>query len=249
MERKTIIENMKHMAEMANIEASREVFGYFLYGSQNYDLADENSDIDMYCITVPSYKEVLFGYNKNATFKIGGTNDNKITTKNLINFFKELDKGNFSTIELLFTSYVIINEKYIEEWEKLRNMRFSFLQGNPNKTINSILGQAKSYLDDAREKEEKEVSNGKSLANHLRLIDSAKKYCNNNYANLYELSAARSTVLRNIKNSSEVFKVGPRGIPLELYDCKTTLTSTNINERNKEALIDLFKSILTKGDK
>ena len=70
MERKTIIENMKHMAEMANIEASREVFGYFLYGSQNYDLADENSDIDMYCITVPSYKEVLFGYNKNATFKI-----------------------------------------------------------------------------------------------------------------------------------------------------------------------------------
>lgn len=249
MERKTIIDKMKHMAEMANIEASREVFGYFLYGSQNYGLADENSDIDMYCITVPSYKEILFGYNKNATFKIGGTNDNKITTKNLIDFFKELDKGNFSTIELLFTSYVIINEKYIEEWEKLRNMRFSFLQGNPAKTMNSILGQANSYLNIAREKEKKEVSNGKSLANHLRLMDSADKYCNNDYANLYELSAARSTVLRNIKNSSEVFKVGLREIPYELYDCKTTLTSTNINERNKEAFIDLFKSILTKGDK
>ena len=123
-------------------------------------------------------------------------------------------------------------------------MRFSFLQGNPNKTMNSILGQAKSYLNDAREKEEKEVSNGKSLANHLRLIDSAEKYCNNNYANLYELSAARSTVLKNIKNSYEVFKVGPREIPYELYDCKTTLTSTNINERNKKALIDLFKNLL-----
>ena len=43
------------MAEMSNIEASREVFGYFLYGSQNYGLADENSDIDvdwlLYCYT------------------------------------------------------------------------------------------------------------------------------------------------------------------------------------------------------
>ena len=115
MERKIIIENMKHMVEMANIEASREIFGYFLYGFLIYGLADGNSDIDMYCITVPSYKEVLFGYNKNATFKIGATNDNKITTKNLIDFFKELDKGNFSTIELLFTPCVIVNEKYIVE--------------------------------------------------------------------------------------------------------------------------------------
>lgn len=250
MERKTIIDKMKHMAEMANIEASREVFGYFLYGSQNYGLADENSDIDMYCITVPSYKEVLFGYNKNATFKTQrASNKNQITTKNLIDFFKELDKGNFSTLELLFTPYVIINEKYIEEWEELRNMRFSFLQGNPNKTISSILGQAKSYLDDVREKEKKNIPNGKSLANHLRLMDSADKYRNNGYANLYELSAARSTVLRNIKNSSEVFKVGPREIPYELYDCKITLTSTNINEKNKKALVDLFKCILAKGDK
>ena len=128
-------------------------------------------------------------------------------------------------------------------------MRFSFLQGNPNKTMNSILGQAKSYLDDAREKEKKEVSNGKPLANYLRLMESADKYCNNAYSILYELSAVRSTVLRNIKNSSEVFRVGPREIPYELYDCKSTLTSTNINERNKEALINLFKNILAKGDR
>lgn len=247
---RTIIDKMKTMAESANIEANREVFGYFLYGSQNYGLADENSDIDIYCITVPSYEEILFGYKRsNVTYKTEKSSKNQITTKNLIDFFKELDKGNFTTLELLFTPYVIINEKYADEWEEIKNMRFSFLQGNPNKTMNSILGQAKSYLNVAKEKEEKGVPNGKPLANYLRLIEAADKY-SNHYTNLYELSAARSTVLINIKNSSEVFRVGPREVSYELYEnCKTTLVSSNINEKNKKALIELFKEILAKGDR
>ena len=249
MERKTIIDKMKSMVETTNVEANREVFGYFLYGSQNYGLADENSDIDMYCITVPSYEEVLFGYNKNATFKINQNDDkNKITTKNIVDFFKELMKGNFSTIELLFTPYVIINEKYAEEWEELRNMRFSFLQGNPKNTMNSILGTAKSYLNIAKEKEKRYELNGKALANYLRTMDSADKYYNKNYTNFYELSAARSTVLTSIKNSSEVFEVDSRDIQYNFYEQRTTATSMQIYEKNKKAVVNLFKTILTKGD-
>lgn len=248
MDRKTIIDKMKDMVEISNVEANREVFGYFLYGSQNYGLADENSDIDMYCITVPSYEEVLFGYNKNSTYKIQQTSDkNKITTKNIVDFFKELEKGNFTTIELLFTPYVIINEKYVEEWEDLRNMRFSFLQGNPAKTMNAILGQAKSYLNLAKENEEKMTPNGKPLANYLRLMDSADKYKTGTLNNLYELSVARSTVLITVKNSSEVFKIGSSEIPYSLYEKKTTATSMTIDEKNKVELIDLFKVILAKG--
>ena len=251
MDRGTIIDKMKTMAESANIEENREVFGYFLYGSQNYGLADENSDVDVYCITVPSYEEVLFGYKRNVTYKTEKSSKNQITTKNLIDFFKELDKGNFTTMELLFTPYVIINEKYADEWEKIRDMRFSFLQGNPNKTMNSILGQAKSYLNVAKEKEKKKIPNGKPLANYLRLMEDADKYSHNTYSTLYELSAARSTVLIDIKNSSEIFKISLRADPYNIYGdcCKTTLVSSNINEKNKKALIELFKEILAKGDR
>lgn len=247
MERKTIIDIMKKMAETANIEASKEVFGYFLYGSQNYGMADENSDIDIYCITVPSFEEVLFGYNKNASYKIDQSSEkSKITTKNIVDFFRDIEKGNFTNLELLFTPYVIINEKYAEEWEELRNMRFALLQGNPVGTINSILGQAESYLKEARDKEERETANGKPLANYLRLISSVEKYCNKNFASLYELTAAQDVVLKSMKSSPEVFRVGPRAIPRELYGGATTVTSMQIREKNKKSLIKLFKNILMK---
>ena len=37
-----------------------EIFGIFLYGSQNYGLATANSDIDTKMIVIPSFDDLIF---------------------------------------------------------------------------------------------------------------------------------------------------------------------------------------------
>ena len=70
---------------------------------------------------------------------------------------------------------------------ELRNMRFPFLQGNPNKTMNSILGQAKSYLEDAREKEKKEGEEKEGEEKEEEKEESQKQLSKKERQRLYHL--------------------------------------------------------------
>lgn len=249
MNRKEIINSMKNIIELVDIEKNHEVFGYFLYGSQNYKLDDEISDIDMCCLIVPTYDELLFGYSYSSNKAIPNSK-NRIATKTTTNFFKGIESGNFTNIELLFSPYVIINEKYIEEWEKLKEMRFSLLQGNPVGTISSMVGQAKAYLGKAQKYEKEAIPNGKFVANYLRLISSIEKYREKKFEYLYELSPTESVVLKSIKRNPSIFKIKEKTINKDMYEdaATTTVISKQIREKNRKNLVTIFQDIVEKGN-
>lgn len=96
-----------------------------LYGSQNYNVADELSDIDAKAIILPTLHDIIFRKVTSTTIECkNGT----IDVKDLITFHDVIRKGNFSYIESVDTEYSI-GDKYIKEL---------FKQIRPN--LKSILG-------------------------------------------------------------------------------------------------------------
>lgn len=96
-----------------------------LYGSQNYNLSDEQSDIDVKAIILPTLQDIIFRKVTSTTIECENGN---IDVKDLITFYDVIKKGNFSYVEAIDTEYSI-GDKYIKEL---------FKQFRPN--LNSILG-------------------------------------------------------------------------------------------------------------
>ena len=78
------------------------VAGIFLYGSQNYHMETEVSDIDVIAAVLPDYMQ--FAYNDLPNEKIR-TETGEIKVKDLRLFAKELLKGCYSTLETLISPY------------------------------------------------------------------------------------------------------------------------------------------------
>ena len=96
-----------------------------LYGSQNYNVDDELSDIDAKAIILPTLHDIIFRKVTSTTIEC---KDGTIDVKDLITFYDVIKKGNFSYIESVDTEYSI-GDKYIKEL---------FKQIRPN--LKSILG-------------------------------------------------------------------------------------------------------------
>ena len=96
-----------------------------LYGSQNYNVDDEQSDIDCKAIILPNLHDIIFRKVTSTTIELEtGT----IDVKDIITFYNVIRKGNFSYIEAVNTKYSI-GDKYIKEL---------FRQIRPN--LKSMLG-------------------------------------------------------------------------------------------------------------
>lgn len=96
-----------------------------LYGSQNYNVDDELSDIDVKAIILPTLHDIIF---RKVTSKTIECENGSIDVKDLITFYDVIKKGNFSYIESIDTEYSI-GDKYLKDL---------FKQFKPNKK--SILG-------------------------------------------------------------------------------------------------------------
>lgn len=96
-----------------------------LYGSQNYNLDDEESDIDVKAIILPNLNDIIF---RKVTSKTIECENGNIDVKDLITFYDVIKKGNFSYVEAMDTEYSI-GDKYIKEL---------FKQFRPN--LKSMLG-------------------------------------------------------------------------------------------------------------
>lgn len=120
----------KIFKELANRKKILEDKGYKviyigLYGSQNYNLDDEESDIDVKAIILPSLQDIISRTVISTTIECESGN---IDVKDLLTFYDVIKKGNFSYIEAIDTKYSI-GDKYIKEL---------FSQFRPNKK--SMLG-------------------------------------------------------------------------------------------------------------
>jgi len=124
------MEKSKVFKEISNYKKLLEDKGYKvvyigLYGSQNYNLDDELSDIDCKAIILPSLHDIIF---RKTTSKVIKFENGEVDVKDLITFYDVIRKGNFSYIEAIDTEYSI-GDKYIKELFKQIRPNFKSILG------------------------------------------------------------------------------------------------------------------------
>lgn len=124
MKEQEIYKELNHRKNILE-EKGYKVIYIGLYGSQNYNLSDEQSDIDVKAIILPTLQDIIFRKVISTTIECENGN---IDVKDLITFYDVIKKGNFSYVEAIDTKY-FIGDKYIKEL---------FSQFRPN--CKSVLG-------------------------------------------------------------------------------------------------------------
>lgn len=172
-----------------------------LYGSQNYNLHDEKSDIDVKAIIMPSLHDIIF---RKVTSKTIECEKGNIDVKDLITFYDVIKKGNFSYIESIQTKYSI-GDKYIKE------LFYKNFKPNLKSILGAMYEKRKALTHEYPSKVEEFDKWGYDPKQHhhiLRLYDLL--YYNRNYGNndaflTYEDNDERRKELLNYKRNKENF--------------------------------------------
>lgn len=100
---------MKIMETLLKYKNNLEKDGYTvlylgLYGSQNYNVDDEQSDIDAKVIVLPKLDDIIF--RKTVSF-VKEFDEGACDIKDLITYYNVVKKGNFSFLEPFYTQYFL----------------------------------------------------------------------------------------------------------------------------------------------
>ena len=165
--RQRIIENLKQKKDyLINLGYNEDrILGIFLYGSQNYNLDTEASDIDALAIVLPSFSDFCLG-KQVVSKEIVLEDESHILIKDLGSFRNEILKQNLCRIEILFTEYYIIHSKYeslfYNYFQKERN-NVAYI--NKSKGMQAVWHQARHEF-----KEYERILTNKKLRNIYRLL-------------------------------------------------------------------------------
>lgn len=169
-----------------------------LYGSQNYNLDDEESDKDAKAIIMPSLHDIIFRKVTSTTIECEKGN---IDVKDLLTFYDVIKKGNFSYIESIQTKYSI-GDKYI------KNL-FNQFQVNKKSVLGAMYEKRKALTHEYPSKKEEFEKWGFDPKQHhhiLRLYDllNYNLLYNTNKSYLrYEDNDIRRTELINFKRNKD----------------------------------------------
>lgn len=164
-------------------------FGTFLYGSQNYGLDTEESDIDTVSLYIPTIKTLsrennhtkFLSMEKNYSAFYPDINvKDHVVFKDIRLWIEELTKGSPHAIELVYTDYVQLNEKYIEAWNYI--IAQDMFRINPENTTKALVGMTHSALKSVwlprkdNEKDNEMRYNVKAFSESIRLIHTLFNY-------------------------------------------------------------------------
>lgn len=131
----------EHYMESLDYFDSSNIVGCFLQGSQNYELATPNSDIDSKLIVVPTFREMAMNKKPVSTTHIRRNNEH-IDFKDIRLYIDYFRKQNLNSLEILFTKYFIINPLYEEQWNRFVEAREEIARMNPIRCFESMRGVA-----------------------------------------------------------------------------------------------------------
>lgn len=157
----------EHYSEISKFYTEAKILGVFLYGSQNYNIATETSDVDSVAIIVPDMDDLIF--NAPVSKEYHFANGEHCVVKDIREIVKMWKKQNINFLEILFTDYFYIQEFYVPFWNNFLNIRDEIVYYDVEKTFNSISGQAKhTYL--------RNPDDNKTKANALKMYYFLRAY-------------------------------------------------------------------------
>lgn len=132
-------EIQKHYDKL--VELGYNVVGVFLYGSQNYELDYEGSDVDSKAIVLPTLNDIVL--NKQPISTTVDMGDNCLCdVKDIRKMFECFKKQNINFIELLFTKYYVLNEEYKELYKSMLDNNELIARYNDYASLNCMSGMA-----------------------------------------------------------------------------------------------------------
>lgn len=121
---------------------NKDWFVICVQGSQNYGLADENSDLDSKMLLIPSLEDIVLNKKPISHTLEMPDNQEHIDCKDVRDYFKIFRKSNINFVEILFTDYWIVNHKYADLWLELRSHAEELARINPYAAVSCMKGMA-----------------------------------------------------------------------------------------------------------
>lgn len=164
---KVMLRLQEHYNYLKNFYDEGNILGVFLYGSQNYGFATDESDVDTKAIIIPTFEELCLQKSWLSKEHHHPETDEHIEAKDIRAFVDNWKKQNINFIEILYTEYCIINPKYKALFDKyFIEHREEIAHYDEKKAVMSISHQAIHTLkQDMTDK--KKLHNGARLLNFL----------------------------------------------------------------------------------
>ena len=154
-----------------------------LFGSQNYGLDTENSDIDIKVIVLPTLHDLAL--NKQPISQTFEGEDGLYDVKDIRLMFQNFKKQNINFLEILFTPYFLVNEEYSDLFLTLRARANEIAHYNPFVALKCMYGMANEkfrkmeHISPASEEKIKQFGyDPKQLHHIVRLREFAERYAN-----------------------------------------------------------------------
>jgi hypothetical protein len=113
-----------------------------IYGSQNYGLdvytEEYQSDIDMKAIVVPTLDELI--EDSKPASKVIETKWGQCDIKDIRSYFQTLLKANPAYVETLYTKYYIVDEKFVNEFNQIFELRNYLIKALSAQMIRAMYG-------------------------------------------------------------------------------------------------------------
>lgn len=133
------------------------VIGIFLYGSQNYQMDNEKSDIDAVAVIMPNKYEFALKSPVSGKEKMA---NGEVKVKDIRTYAAELLKANYSTLETLLTPYKVTEPGYFEFDDLVSEVLFYDRQH----TLKGALGTVNQMLKEANHTKNKPEKRQKAIA-------------------------------------------------------------------------------------
>lgn len=130
---------MAHWDRLNQEYAKEQIFGVFLYGSQNYGLATPTSDTDTVALVIPNLQDMILRNAHAVINKRIAINDIEyMTVKDIQTFISELYKQNPNALEILATDIYILNGKYEKQFLELRQMTEQIVHYDERRAVSAM---------------------------------------------------------------------------------------------------------------
>ena len=132
----------EHVALVANHYTNHAVFYCGLYGSQNYGLNTDDSDVDTKCMVLPPFRDVVLG-RKMVSTDLADPYGALCNVKDVRAMFDNFFKGNVNFVEVLYTDYFSVGVDYLAEAKELRDHRDMVANRDPLRLMEMAAGMAR----------------------------------------------------------------------------------------------------------
>lgn len=126
------------------------ILGIFLYGSQNYGTALDNSDVDSKCVVIPTMAELISGEKIPTRCLQIEDSGEFCTIMDVREYVRQLKKNNINFIETLFTEYFIVNKRYKKIWEEFLQYKDPVAKYNAKAQLSAAKAQCLEALKEVR---------------------------------------------------------------------------------------------------